>query len=145
MPVSEVADFHEGAVGDVEPGFVEAFVADAAHVSGAVALSHDHVEFLFQSGAEFFREFLACDKGHFHVQVFAQVEALFFGLLRQVHEVGGLSHVAGGAEFLHDVDLSAGVARSGGDHGAAEVAQGFFEHQAGGRQVVVEGDLCHVA
>ena len=36
-----MADFHIGAVGDMQTVFVEAFIADATHVGSAVALTHE--------------------------------------------------------------------------------------------------------
>ena len=128
-----MADFHIAAVGDVQARLVKAFIADAAHVRRAVALAHDQVVFLFHLGAHFFREALAGDESHFQKEILAQIQALFLGLLGQVHEETGRAHIAGDAQLLHDVQLGGRVGRPGRDHRTAQVAQGFFKHQARGR------------
>ena len=140
-----MADFHVAAVGNVQARFVEAFVADAAHVGGAVALTHDEVVLLFHLGAHLFRQALAGDKGHFEEKILAQVEAFFFGFLRKVHEKAGRAHIAGDAELLHDVELGGGVCGAGGNNRAAQIAQRLFKHEASGRQLVVERVLHGVA
>ena len=140
-----MADFHVAAVRDVQAGLVEAFVADAAHVRRAVALAEDDVELLFELVAHLFGQAFAGDEGHFLKEILAQVDALFLGLLGEVHQVARRADVAGHAQLLHDVELRAGIGRSRRDGGAAEVAQGLFKHQPGRGQVVVEGHLHHVA
>ena len=140
-----VANLHVGAVGQVQPVLVEALVTDAAHVRRAIALAHDAVELLLQGGAHLLGEFLARDKGHFQEQVLAQGEPHFLGLLGQVHQVAGRTHVTGHAQLLHDLDLRVCVAGPGGHHGAGQVAQGLLEHQSGRGQVVVESNLGQVA
>ena len=136
-----MADLHIAAVGDVQAGLVEAFVADAAHVGGAVALAHDEVVLLFHLGAHLFGQAFTGDEGHFEEEVLAQVQALFLGLLGQVHEEAGRAHIAGDAQLLHDVQLGGGIGGTGGDDRTAQVAQGLFEHQAGRGQLIVEGVL----
>ena len=44
----------------------------------------------------------------------------------------------------HDFDLRGGVTGSGGDNGTGKVTKGFFEHEACGREMVVEGNLREV-
>ena len=108
-------DFHVAAVGNVQAGLVEAFVAYAANVCSAVALTDNDVVFLFQLVAHLFGKTLACDKAHFQKEVLAQVEALFLGLLGKVHEKARCAHVAGHAQLLHDVELGGSLAGTCGD------------------------------
>ena len=133
------------AVRDVQAGLVEALVADAAHVGRAVALAKDDVELLFELVAHLFGEAFAGDESHFLKEILAQVDALFLGLLGEVHQVARRAHVAGHAQLLHDVELGAGIGRARRDGGAAEVAQWLFKHQSGRGQVIVEGYLNHVS
>ena len=140
-----MADFHIAAVGNVQTVLLEALVAYAAHVGGAVALAHDDVVLLFHLAADFFRQAFAGHEGHFQEEILAQVEALFFGALGKVHEEARRAHVAGNAQLLHDVELRGGVGGTGGNGGAAEIAQRLFKHQARGSQVIVEGHLHGVA
>ena len=97
--------------------------------------------FFFHLGAHLFGQALTGDEGHLEEEVLAQVQALFLGLLGQVHEEAGRAHIAGDAQLLHDVQLGGGIGGTGGDDRAAQVAQGLFEHQAGRGQLVVEGVL----
>ena len=92
-------DFHIGPVGHVQAASVEALVADAPYVGGAVTLAHEEVELLFQGVAHFFGKFFAGDKGHFQIEVLAEIDPDFLRFLGQVHEVAGSSHVAGHPEF----------------------------------------------
>ena len=140
-----VADLHIAAVGDMQAGLVEALVADTAHVRRAVALAHDEVVLLFHLGAHLFGKTLAGDEGHFEEKILAQVEALLLGLLGKVHEEARRAHIAADAQLLHHVKLGGGVGRAGGDDRAAQIAQRFLEHEARGRQLIIEGVLHGVA
>ena len=61
-----------------------------------------------------------------------------------MHKEARGAHVTGDTEFLHDVELRGSFGGACGNDGAAEIAQGFFEHQPGWRELVVEGILHNV-